>query len=57
MVVNELKNPYKNNSFQKKNWSIFYINKNWNPSKNDYDMDLWKYGSFQAIQKSITFYD
>jgi hypothetical protein len=21
-------------------------NKNWNPPKYDYDMDLWKYGSF-----------
>jgi len=30
--------------------------KKWNPSKNDYDMDLWKYGPFQAIQKSICFF-
>jgi uncharacterized protein YcsI (UPF0317 family) len=30
--------------------------KNWNSPKNDYDMDLWKYGSFYAIQKSITFF-
>jgi hypothetical protein len=26
---------------------IFNVHvKNWNPLKNDYDMDLWKYGSF-----------
>jgi hypothetical protein len=25
----------------------------WNSLKIDYDMDLWKYGSFQAIKKPI----
>jgi hypothetical protein len=27
----------------------------WNPPKNDYDTDLWKYGPFQIIQKFVTF--
>jgi hypothetical protein len=30
----------------KKLFNVHVKKKNWNPPKNDYDMDLWKYGSF-----------
>ncbi len=45
MVVNELKNSYKN-SHCKQFFNVHVKKKIWNPSKNDHDMDLWKYGSF-----------
>jgi hypothetical protein len=46
IVVNELKTHMKI-SHSKKQFNVHvWKNKNWNPLKNDYDMDLWKYGSF-----------
>jgi hypothetical protein len=39
----------------RENFNIYVKNKNWNSPKNDYDMDLWKSGPFQAIQKFTTF--
>jgi hypothetical protein len=50
------KNSYEEKPFKRH----FNINvkriKVWNTQKNDYDKKLWKYGPFQAIQKSIFFY-
>jgi hypothetical protein len=45
MVVNELKSPYENKWF-KYFFNVHVKKINWNPPKNDYNMDLWKYGSF-----------
>jgi hypothetical protein len=46
MVVNELKSPYENKSFKKNLKCTCFKKIKWNPPKNYYDMELWKYGSF-----------
>jgi hypothetical protein len=45
MVVNELKSTYEKIHFKQK-FNVHVKKIKWNPPKNNYDMDLWKYGSF-----------
>jgi hypothetical protein len=47
MMINELKISYKNNHLS--DFITYMFLKIWNPLKNDYDMNLWKYEPLQVI--------
>jgi len=53
MVVNELLKSIQREVILNNFLTYMLRKKNWNSQKIDYDMDFWKYGSFQAIQKPI----
>jgi hypothetical protein len=56
MVVNEVKQSIWKRTILENKLRHMLKEKKWNPSKNDYDMDLWRYGLFQAIQKFRMFF-
>jgi len=50
MVINELKQSIWKKTILEKKLRHMLKEKKWNPSKNDYDMDLWNIAHFKPFK-------